>query len=157
MHWSAQLIQVLYAGTKFLFQPEPGKILSPIDSTLQLNCTVNQGFIQSWRVWVPGIRHSVSTIDPIRIQLLINNYGIQVRVSSSKTSQLIFTGTVSVEATVKCTATAESDYIETHGNRVEVVIYGTYMQCIDNTVYWQLTASSLNPWHSAIYKYLLSL
>ena len=75
------------------------------------------GFNQAWTVELPG-HVQVSSSDPTR-ESLLNNKGIQVRNTSlRRTSQLVFTGAVEVEATVWCEAGT------TIGNRVEVRIYG---------------------------------
>ena len=62
----------------------------------------------------------VSSTDPLQVPLL-NARGIQVQDSSPRASQLVFTGTVEIQATVWCAAIAISS---TLGNRVEVRIYG---------------------------------
>ena len=103
-------------GIEFLDQPLPGPILSPIGTQLELNCTVNQEFRQIWTVRLPGMRDPVFSSDPLAVPLL-NAHGIQVQVSSPRTSQLVFTGTVKVQATVWCAAlTIGSSFL---GNRVE--------------------------------------
>ena len=107
-------------GAEFLDQPPSGLMVSPIGTPLQLNCTVNQESRQIWTVRLPGIR-DLSSSDSRELPIL-NARGIQVQVSSPRTSQLVFTGTVEIQATVWCTALTTSGV--TLGNRVEVRIYG---------------------------------
>ena len=54
-------------------------------------------------------------------ETLLNAHGIQVQVSSPRASQLIFTGTMEVRATVWCTASVIGVGV-TQRNRVEVRI-----------------------------------
>ena len=63
----------------------------------------------------------LSTSDSLAV-LILNANGIQVQESSPRASQLVFTGTVEIQATVWCAAlTIRSS---TLGNNVVVRIYG---------------------------------
>lgn len=109
----------------FLDQPPMGYISSPVATPVSLSCSVNEGFIQTWSIDLPGSNEPVFSHDTLVGVPALNSYGIQVESSSFRMSQLVFSATIQVQVTVRCAAINHSfPESPTSGNQVTVIIYG---------------------------------
>ncbi len=120
--WLNIVCDICSLATEFIDQPLPGRILSPIGTAVQLNCTVSEGCTAHWRVVFSGSDQQFTTDGQIGLIGLMRR-GIQPQSQSPTMSQLIFNATLQLQATVRCICFSQT-MDPTLGSETEVIIYG---------------------------------
>ena len=108
----------------FIVEPGPGPVVSPIESVIELTCSVNGDYILIWYVKVSGISSELSS-DGITDRVTLLSRGIYVKEGSNSTSShLIINATqVNIVEYVECEAVLITD-TNSRSRRVDVTIFG---------------------------------
>ncbi len=109
----------------FQEQPGSGRVVSPVGTQIQLNCSVMDGYnARSWSVRFP---ESPDVVVDARAELeLLRNRGITFRNLGTQMSQIIISGQLgNSQTTVRCVAANDTNAaVRCESEPVQVVIYG---------------------------------